>query len=252
MFGIIEEPFLHGVFGYLFCYLLDNTFIAFMLGKASILIVMLLAIERWFSVTKSFIYKLYFTRKKLLKYISFVLVLSAVFVIHKIFEARLKDNKCVHIWGMFGEEGQQAFVLSYVTGTFFILSLITWASFIHIFYRAKTSPSLVSMSEQARAQQRLLLRMCAITAAVLTGCWLPSQTIYILNHFGFQLYQEVYVTIIFSMFNSTVNPWIYFLSNKEYRNEFLSLFSLCKKNTQVSPETAMPENDTQGGQMNSA
>jgi len=55
---------------------------------------------------------------------------------------------------MFGEEGQQAFVLSYVTGTFFIPSLITWASFIHIFYRAKTSPSLVSMSEQARAQQR--------------------------------------------------------------------------------------------------
>ena len=88
MFGIIEEPFLYGVFGYLFCYLLDNTFIAFMLGKASILIVMLLAIERWFSVTKPFIYKLYFTRKKLLKYISFILVLSAVLVIHKIFEAR--------------------------------------------------------------------------------------------------------------------------------------------------------------------
>ena len=79
----------------------------------------------------------------------------------------------------------------------------------------------------------------------MTGCWLPSQTIYILNKFDLRLYKEVKISLILSMFNSTVNPWIYFLSNKEYRNEFLFLFFLCNKSSQISPETGMPENDKQ-------
>ena len=184
LFDVVNVPSLHGVGGYLFCYLFDNTYVLFLLSKASVLIVMLPALERWCSVIRPFAYKLYFARKRLLKYVLCIFVSCAVVLIHKFFETEFKNNACVHVPSVNGEKGQQAFVLSYVVGTFLIPTLITWASFFHIWYRAKTSPSIFGMSEQARAQQKLLMRMCAITAAVLTGCWFPSQFIYILNKFG--------------------------------------------------------------------
>ena len=248
----MDEPSPHGAGGYLFCFLLNNTFVAFFLGKASILIALLLALERWFSVIRPFAYKIYFTRKKLLKYIVYIFLFSAVILIHKFFEAGFKNNKCVHVPSISGKKGQQAFVLSYVIGSFLIPSLLTWASFLHIWYRAKTSQSLLGISEQARAHQKLLLRMCVVTAAVMTVCWLPSQTIYVLNKFGFKLYREVKISLIFAMLYSCLNPWIYFVSNRPNRNEFLSFLSICRKNTQVTPETLIPENGIQIGQVNLA
>ena len=251
---VIEEPSLHGAGGYLFCYLLGNSFMAFFFGKASILIAMLLAIERWFSVIRPFSYKFYFTKKKTVGYILFIFVFSAVIQIHKILKAGFKNKKCVNVLapGIAKERDQQAFVLSYVIGTFLIPSLITWASFLHIWYRTKASQSLLGISEQARAHQKRLLRMCIVTAVVMTACWLPSQITHTLNHFGF-LTNARTVNITFAMLNSCLNPWIYFISNKEYRNEFFSLFSICitKRNTQVTPEIAMQENNTQMEEGNS-
>ena len=215
----------------------------FFFGKASILIAMLLAIERWFSVIRPFTYKFYFTKRKTVGYILFIFVFSAVIKIHKIVKAGFKNNKCVDAPE---ERDQQAFVLSYVIGTFVIPSLITWASFVHIWYRTKASQSLLGISEQARAHQKRLLRMCMVTAVVMTACWLPSQITHTLDQFGF-LIDSQKVTLTFAMLNSCLNPWIYFISNKEYRNEFFSSFSICIKNKQVTPENAMQENDTQMG-----
>lgn len=210
---------------------------------------MLLAMERWFSVIRPFTYKLFFTRKKLLKYVGCIFILSALVHIYKLFEIKFKNNTCVFDPNIFDKRGQQAFVLSKVIITFVIPTLITWASFVQIWYRIKTSPTLIGLTEQAQAQQRLLLRMCAITAAVLTGCWLPSQTVYVLNYFGVVQHLSIWnkMFLILSMSNSIVNPWIYFLSNKEYRNEFFSLYFICKKTARVSP--VIPEIDTKMEQM---
>ena len=248
----MDEPSLHGAGGYLFCFLLDNNFVAFFLGKASILIAMLLALERWFSVIRPFAYKVYFTRKKLLKYLVYIFLLNAVVLIHKFFEVGFKNNKCVRVPSISGKKGQQAFVLSYVIGTFLIPSLITWASFLHIWYRTKTSQSLLGKSEQARAHQKILLRMCTVTAAVMTACWLPSQTINVLHQFDFQLYREVKITLIFAMLNSCLNPWIYVVSNRQYRNEFFSLLFNLQKKYAGHSRNGKPENDTQIGQVSSA
>lgn len=250
LFDIIKDPFLDGPAGYFFCYLLESTYVVFFLSKASILIVTLLALERWFSVVKPFTYKVFFTRKKMFKYVAFVLVLSALVQIHVFFEIQFKNNTCVHVRSLYGKAGKQAFVLSYVIVTFVIPTSITWASFAHIWYRIKRSPSLIGRTDQAQAQEKLLLRMCAITAAVLTCCWLPSQSLYVLDNFDIVISFKVHkIILMLSMSNSFVNPWIYFLSNKEYRNEFFSLFSNCKRNTQLSPETGIQVTNTQIGQV---
>lgn len=188
----------------------------------------------------------FYSRKTLLKYIACIFVLSFLTQTFKFFEIEFKNHTCVQIPSHYGKAGQHAFVVSYVIVTFVIPTVITWTSFIHIWYRIKTSPSLWSLTEQTQAQQRLLLRMCVITAAVLTGCWLPSRVSYVLIKFDVNVSFEAHkILLMLSMSNSVVNPWIYFLSNKEYRSEFFSLFSFCKRNAKLSPEIGMPGNNTQ-------
>ena len=135
---------------------------------------------------------------------------------------------------------------------FLLPSMITWVSFIHIWYRIKSSPSLIGSTERAQVKERLLLRMCAVTATVLTVCWLPTHLCYVFRTFnvGRGGYGRI-ISMIFSMSNSIVNPWIYFLSNKDYRKAFLSIHWICKKTAQVSPERSIPETDTQLEQENS-
>ena len=218
-----------------------NGFFVFLLGKASILTVTLLALERWFSVIRPFRYRVFFAKKKVLIYVVCIFLLSAVLQIYKFFQVKIKDNRCVFN----SKPGQQVFMLCYVVGTFFLPSLITWASFIHIWYRIKSSPSLISRTEQTQVQERLLLRMCAITATVLIVCWLTTNLFYVLR--SFNVIRGRYgggIPLMLSMSNSIINPWIYFLSNKEYRRAFLSIHWICKKSSPVSPESEIPETDT--------
>ena len=169
----------------------------------------------------------------MLIYVVCIFVLSAVLQIYRFFQVKFEDNRCVFVL----KPEQQVFVLCDIIGTFLLPSMIIWASFIHIWYRIKSSPSLIGRTEQAQVQERLLLRMCAITAAVLTVCWLPSHLFYVFISFYVSRGRfGTSISLILSMSNSIVNPWIYFLSNKEYRRAFLSIHWICKKSTQVSPE----------------
>ena len=240
LFQITKDPSLVSWTGYIFCYLFTNSFFVFLLSKASILTVTLLALERWFSVIRPFRYKVFFAKKKLLICVACIFVLSSILQVYRFLYIKFKENRCVFV----SKPGQQVFVLCYVIGTFFLPSLITWASFIHIWYRIKSTPSLIGRTEQAQVQERLLLRMCAITATVLTVCWLPTQLFYVFFSFNVSTGSGNMIPLMLSMSNSIVNPWIYFLSNKEYRRAFLSIRWICKKSAQVSPERAVPETDT--------
>ena len=77
-----------------------------------------------------------------------------------------------------------------------------------------------------RAQQKALLRMCGVTSVVLTLCWFPNRTIYILSPFGIiKIGSALHRTGgIFAMFNSCVNSLIYWVTNTEYRGELFELF----------------------------
>lgn len=86
------------------------------------------------------------------------------------------------------------------------------------------------LSNYERAKRKLI-RMCALTAFLLTVCWFPAEMFFILKEFkvvslSLTFYQS---TDMLAMSNSCFNPWVYFLYNQEYRRAFLSLVTVKKR-----------------------
>ena len=215
-------PVPRGLAGELFCRVLSSRHALFTLGKISILKVTCLAIDRWYCIFRPIMYKRYFTRKRIFLYILTIWVCTWLLQINKFFEWKLSGSKCSTVKAPFGEKGTQAMIIIYSLIGFYFPCFITWASFAHITLLFKTSPMARCYGERQRAQQRALLRMCVVTSITLTLCWLPAQTIYVLSAFGIT---QIGSTLqraggILAMFNSCINPLIYWMTNSEYRVGF--------------------------------
>ena len=196
------------------------------MGKVSILKVTCLAIERWYCIFRPLKYKNHFTRKRLLLYIVTSWVCTCLLQINKFFEWKLTGSKCSSVKASYGVRGTQAIIIVYSLIGFYIPCFIAWVSFAHISLLFKTSAMARCYGERQRAQQKALLRMCGVTAIALTFCWLPAQTFYILSPFGItKIGSPLHKTGgILAMFNSCVNPLIYWVTNREYREELFELF----------------------------
>ena len=232
--SIDSFPVPRGLADKIFCRVLGSKYALFTLGKISILKITFLAIDRWYCIFRPIMYKRYFTRKRVFLYILVIWVCTCLLKIHKFFEWKLLGSRCFKVKVPYGEKGTQAMIVIYSLIGFYFLCLITWASFAHITLLFKTSPMARCYVERQRAQQRALLRMCTVTSITLTLCWLPAETIYILSPFGIT---QIGSTLqhaggVLAMFNSCVNPLIYWLTNREYRAGLFKLFMLAKT---VSP-----------------
>ena len=224
-------PVPRGLAGELFCRVLGSRHALFTLGKISILNVTCLAIDRWHCIFRPITYKRCFTRKRVFLYILATWVCTCLLQNNKFFERKLSGSTCSSVKAPFGEKGTQAMIVIYSLIGFYFPCLITWASFAHITLLFKTSPLARCYGEQQRTRQRALLRMCAVTSITLTLCWFPAQTVYVLSPFGVT---QIGSTLqraggILAMFNSCVNPLIYWMTNREYRASLHKFSCLLKQ-----------------------
>lgn len=213
----------------MFCRLLSNRYMLFAMGKVSILLIACLAIERWYCVFKPMKYEKHFSRKRVLVYLTAMFIVTCILSVNKFFEISLSGKKCVTKKAPYGKEGTRAFIVTYSVVAFYIPCFLTWLTFGDIAINLPSSHK-ESADETERKIQRALLRMCALTAVALTVCGFPSQTIYILSPFGItkvgsSLHKGFNVLLLF---NSCMNPFIYYFSNKEYRKGLKDLLR-CKK-----------------------
>lgn len=229
----------------MFCRLLANRYLLFAMGKVSILLAACLAIERWYCVLKPIQYKNKFSRKRIVIYVTGMFVVTCILSMNKFFENSLAGNKCVSKKAPYGKHGTRAFVFAYSFIAFYIPCFITWLTFGHITMKFPSCPGKRQESESKKRRQRVLLRMCAVTALALTVCGFPAQTIYLLSPFGITkigspLHRGFNVLLLF---NSCMNPLIYCFTNKDYRKEFKKLL-VCNKGSEVSQETDDVTRDT--------
>ena len=137
-----------------------------------------------------------------------------------------------------GKLAAQVYVIIHVTVTFFIPLSISWVTFLQLWLWLRKS----TFHTERKSRSRSLiypLRMCALTALFLGICWTPNQFYFLLSNFDVtQLDTPLHhVTVVLSMFNSCLNPWIYGATNKKYRNEFRKIIFFWKRNQMKQPET---------------
>ena len=109
-----------------------------------------------------------------------------------------------------GKLAAQVYVIIHVTVTFFIPLSISWVTFLQLWLLLRKS----SFHNDRQNRSRSLiypLRMCALTALFLGICWTPNQFYFLLSKFDVtQLDTPLHhMTVVLSMFNSCLNPWIY-------------------------------------------
>ena len=205
-----------------------------------------LAIERWYCVLRPIKYKHQFKRKRIIVYVFIMFIVTCILSMNKLFETSLYGNKCVSKKAPYGKYGTRAFIVAYSCVAFYIPCLLTWLTFCHIMLNLPSSPGESIENVNRRRRQRLLLRMCAFTAAALTVCVFPSQTFYILSPFGITKIgsplHKWFNVLVFV--NSCMNPLIYCFTNKEYRREFKKLLG-CHRSGEISPETELGSTQTQ-------
>ena len=186
----------------------EYNWLEFVFGKASMLLVMCLAFERWFAVVWPIIYRNNFTKRRVYIYIALNLIVALSFRIHEL----LPDYDYLTM-------ASRRLVISEVVLTTFLPLLITWTIHAHLWYYY-SKPSTVRSKGLQNAKQKLL-RMSALTAAFITVCWLPSDIKFLIDY-GISMpddtinYSAFY---LLSMSNSIVNPFVYYFTNNEYKKE---------------------------------
>lgn len=208
--------------------MIGSTYILFIFGKASTSTIMCLAIDRWYSIVKPIRYKTAFSKRRLYLYITLIWASAAITQINELFITAVEDGLCTFITPFYGEKVERILILIHVIITFYIPSIVTWVTFGHIWMHMR-QPNIRRHLNNNKATKRLL-RMCALAAFFLTLSWLPAETFFILYKFEIlRLPFEFYLfTSILAMSNSCFNPWIYCLSNREYRKEFVRLLCCMK------------------------
>ncbi|KAJ7363445.1 hypothetical protein OS493_009599 [Desmophyllum pertusum] len=220
------------VLGDIFCRVIWSRAFLFQLVVFSAYICMALATERWYAVIKPHKYSETFNMKRTLVYIFLVWLWSVILCCTSLFEVAYvpsnpPNRRCK--WQLFwGKQPVRAIVaiiqvlLKMVLPSFTMLFL-----FIHMVY--KTSKSTVASVESRAKMRGKMTRMIGTACIILIICFAPSQTNYALAMAGkVKLDTKLHHTLSLLVFiSSCLNPFIYGLSNKNYRLGFQKM--LCPK-----------------------
>ena len=226
--GADSVPVPSGVGGEIFCRVIYSQYVVFYLGIVSVHNVALLALERWFAVAKPTIYKTSFTKRRVYLSIVFIWLWSILLNLPHPMEIRAitnesGQNQCQWFTLITSKTARKAIAFLEFIFKFILPLTISMAIFFSLRYYAKHS-KVLSQANQGKTGRRLL-RMTMATALAVAVCWLPNQLYYLLFKFAVTQLDTPshHFTVVLCMLNSTVNPWIYCLTNKNYRRKFAKL-----------------------------
>ena len=214
----------------IFCRVIWSRAFLFQLVVFSVYICLALATERWYAVIKPLKYNSTFNKKRTLIYIFLVWLWSLLLCGTSLFEAKfvssnLLTRQCT--WQLYwGKQPIRAIVGT--VQVFFKMVLPCLAMlilFIHMIYKA--SKSTVAASAESRVKMRgKMTRTVGVACLMLTICFAPNQINYALAMAGkARLDSELHHILSLLVFvNSCLNPFIYGLSNKNYRHGYQKIF----------------------------
>ena len=239
-----------GTGGEIFCQLIQYNFFVWMFVKFSIAIVLIMAIERWYIIARPHRYKVVFRKGRLLLYVALLFAFSFGMTAPQLLDTRLemKSSRATCEYNSLGgnKKASIAYSFIYIITTVFLPFLIIGVSYFHL--RCVVFGQQLPPQTEAHARRRRmemgLLRMTAAVAVCLAICFIPNHFTYILVQFSLATWDHMKVVNALSMLNSVINPFIYCLTNKVYRNEFARLLCPCCKHEAYEDDSAQAEPET--------
>lgn len=234
--AFLEDGWIHG---YYMCQF--NGFLVYYWGGISVPTLALTAVNRYFRVVKTQIYRNYFTIKSSLIMVLAVWVLTlfdgflSTFVGPVIYKY---DPRFFFCAGTFAsKKHERAIGVSLHLIHVFIPLITIVFCYVNVFRSVRRHNATVMPSLRARQFQQVTvnaweMRVTKLLFFVVLGfflCWIPVIIIGILSHssavelpdFAYELYSFL------ALASTVINPFIYGVANREFRREFLGIFKCC-------------------------
>jgi len=219
--------------GDVFCHIISSQYFVFTFSKISVAIVMRLAIDRWYAITRPVKYKVTSKRWKVIMYITSVSMVCCVLNWQALIGKKLimKEGQplCIRVILIENQFVSQIYTVAHVTLTFLIPVVISMFTFLHSYRVMRRSRYRHAKGSRPKSLNSLL-RMCAITGLLLALCWIPNQSFYVLSKFNITQFDTPlhHATVVLAMLNSCLNPWIYGATNRNYRRRFTRILCFWK------------------------
>ena len=241
------------VLGEVFCRLIWSRVFLFQLVVFSVYICLALATERWYAVIAPHKYSETFSRKRTLIYILLVWLWSLLLCCTQFAEVGYNGSyplsqRCQWqlIWRTNSIRTIVAIVQVFLKVGF--PSLTMFALFVHMVHRANKS-TVASAASKAKLRGKIT-RMVGIACVMLVICFAPNQINYALAMAGktrldTKLHHSLGVLVFIS---SCLNPFIYGMSNKNYRRGYRKLLlntcpTVCLALNKVSDESGVSDSE---------
>lgn len=228
------------------CYLLNSQYIIITLAKLSIALVAFMAFSRWFSIIHPFKYRRALNQKHVCICLTIISFLEIAFSLRTLLAMSFASGKCQRSrypsWST--QEANTTFIIIYTLLTFFIPVITCWLMFGHIYLHLRRLKDDVTSGALFK-RRKSLLRMCVVTAVIMTLCWTPSEIYLLISASGLELslsrgvrLQIHDITKTLGFLNSCVNPFIYCLTNRVYRKEFSKVVNAILWRRRVDPNNS--------------
>ena len=222
------------VLGELFCRLVWSRVLLFQLVTFSVYICLVLTAERWFAVVKPYQYSDAFGRRRVVRYIFLSWICAFSFAGSGIIESMYNPHSPTQIcrYEFIGKGsvtrvllGIFQAIMKMVLPCFIMIGL-----YIHMVITVNTS-AVASAASKAKLRGSMT-QMVGVACSILMICYVPNQIFFVLAMAGETELDTPthHVTALLTFIASCVNPFIYGLSNKNYRHRYREiLFGICPK-----------------------
>ncbi|XP_033638277.1 somatostatin receptor type 5-like [Asterias rubens] len=247
-----------GFFGEFWCRFYTTKYIFWVFTVTSVFCLTTVSLERYVAIVHPHKYKMVFTRKNKYIMIASCWIMAAITKSDMLVLYKEDEVKGCHFSGWPTTGAKAAYGLyNFILRFFFPLAVMLYAQLKVISTLNKQVKELTSRAAstganprdhrremwQLRASQTLVktLLACVITFAV---CWAPNQIWFLLFNFGVAMVlgsADHRVTIILAVANSCVNPIIYTMMNKPFRQGILQIFCKRQGSNQVGSVNTVSE-----------
>ena len=177
-------------------------------------------------------YQILFTNRRVIWYMTGMFFWCLSWVSMLLFESPLEvtksGRKCVFRELITNLSASRTWVVTYCVVSVLVPFLVTMATYFHLRLAVRKR---INRNRNTRVRKRAeleirLSRMGILVALFMAICFVPNQISYILAKFDVVslLSPGHNATVVLSMLNSCINPFIYCFTNRAYRREVIHLF----------------------------